>query len=169
MKPTRPKIKQPRSEEVRDTILNFIRTHFYQGHPLDFVKQRRDLLRWVVFELAVYLDGKTVTIPATRYIEIMVGDKGILMEAIRFQAADKITYLPAYLRRCVQSHLAIHGEDYYNEGKSLRNAVDVAIKFAQKQVASEPSVVEELAAAARLLKAPKRAIKAPKKDQLSLF
>lgn len=150
MKPTRPKIKQPRSDEVRDTILDFIRRKFYPGHFVEFAKQHRHLLRWVVFELAVYLDSRAVTIPATRYIEIMVGEKGILMEALRFGDTENITYLPAWLRKCVQSHLTVHGETYYDEGKSLRNALDVALKFAQKQVAQEPDAVRELAAAARL-------------------
>jgi hypothetical protein len=169
MKTLRPQVKQPRSDEVRDTILNFIRTKFYQGHYVEFAKQQRDLLRWVVFELAVYLDTRAVTIPATRYIEIMVGDKGILMEAIRFMVASKINYIPAYLRQCVQSHLSIHGEDYYNEGKSLRNALDAVLKIAQHSVAVEADPVRELAAAARLLKPRKAVFKAPKIQQPDLL
>ena len=169
MKITRPQARQPRSDEVRDTILNFIRTHFYQGHFVDFAKQQRDLLRWVVFELAVYLDARAVTIPATRYIEIMVGKKGILMEALQFMVASKINYIPAYLRQCVQSHLSIRGEDYYNEGKSLRSALDAALKFAQVRPAGEPDPVRDLSAAARLLKPRKPAFKAPKNQQPTLL
>jgi hypothetical protein len=169
MKSTRPQIKQPRSDEIRDTILNFIRTKFYQGHYVDFAKQRRHLLKWVVFELAVYLDSKAVTIPATRYIEIMCGDKGILMEAVRFMVETKLNYIPAYLRQCVQSHLAVHGEDYYEEGKSTRNAVDAALKFASKGIAPIVDPVRELAAAAHLLSAKKPAFKTSPKQQLSLL
>jgi hypothetical protein len=169
MKPNRQHVKQPRSDEVRDTILNFIRRKFYEGHWVEFAKQRRHLLQWVVFELAVYLDSRAVTIPATRYIEIMVGEKGILMEAIRFMQVEKMTYIPAYLRRCVQSHLTVHGEDYYDEGKSLRNALDNTLKFVQKQVAVEADPVRELASAARLLKTQKRAFKAPQKQQPNLL
>lgn len=170
MTPTRPQIKQPRSDEIRDTILNFIRTKFYQGHYVDFAKQRRDLLRWVVFELAVYLDSKAVTIPGDRYIAIMCGDKGILMEVIRHMQVTKMTYIPAYLQQCVQSHLKVHGEDYYNEGKSLRNALDAAMKFAKMNVQAEADPVRELAAAAaRLLKPKKPAFKPAPKQQLSLL
>jgi len=169
MNPSRPQIKQPRSEEVRDKIMNFIRTHFYQGHNVDFAKQRKHLLKWVVFELAVYLDSRAVTIPATRYIEIMCGDKGILMEAIRHMLVTKMNYIPAYLRQCVQSHLAVHGEEYYNEGKSLRNALDAAMKFAKLQVVDEADPVRELAAASRLLSTPKRVFKPAPKDQPTLF
>jgi hypothetical protein len=173
MKRSRPQAKQPRSEEVRNTILNFIRTHYYQGRFVEFAKHQRDLLRWVVFELAVYLDSKAVTIPAVRYLEIMVGEKGILMEALRFIRVEKMTYIPAYLRRCVQSHLAVHGESYYDEGKGLRNVLDIAMKFAEKQVTPEQNIARDFATAARLLKPQKRAVKttfkAPKNQQPNLL
>lgn len=170
MKPSRTQIKQPRSDEVRDTILNFIRTHFYQGQYVNFVKHRRHLLQWVVFRLAVYLDSKSVTIPPQRYIEIMCVKPGILMEALRFGNTGNITYLPAWLGKCVQSHLAVHGENYYEEGKTLRNTLDATLKFAQKQVSTiTPDATRELAAAARLLKGPKRVVKKPLNQQRDLL
>src|SRR4051812_36231592 len=125
MKRNRPQKKNPRSDEVQEAILGFIGRQLYPGRAVDFAKDRPRLLGWVVWKLADYLDERAVTIPSARYIEIMLtGDrpnrKGILMEAIQFGDTGNIGYLPAWLGRCVDSHLTIHGEKYYEEGKALR-------------------------------------------------
>src|SRR5262249_45381126 len=149
---------------------------FYQGQRLAFVKDTPRLLEWVVWKLAVYLDDKAVTIPSSRYLEIMIygtpKKPSILMEALKFGDTGNITYLPAWLGKCVESHLAIHGERYYEEGKTLRNAIGGALKFAKAGI-QERDPVRELAEASRLLKAQKRVKKSTgkpaKNSQLTLI
>src|SRR4051812_40766162 len=121
MKAKRPQRRQPTPLELRDELLRFIERQFYPNRPVDFAKDTPRLLKWVVLKLAEYLDDRAVAIPTARYIEIMTGEKGILMEALRFGNTGNIAYLPAWLGRCVESHLAVHGEDYYDEGKLIRN------------------------------------------------
>jgi len=169
MKSRRPQRKQPTPDELRDTLLNFIQTHFYPGQPVVFAKDRPRLLKWVVLKLATYLDEKAVSISTARYQEIM---QKVLMEALRFGDTGNITYLPAWLGRCVESHLAVHGEGYYEEGKLARESVQTylsgALKIAQAGLQGRDPI-REMADAARLLKAKKRPVKPPQKQQLSLL
>lgn len=170
MKPHRPQRKQPTPDELRDKILHFIQTHFYQGQAVEFAKDRRRLLEWVVLKLAVYLDDKAVSISTERYLQIMMDE--VLMPALRCGDTGNITYLPAWLGKTVESHLRIHGEDYYNEGKARRDNIQthlaVALNACQVGLqARDP--IREMADASRLLKTPKRVVKPVKKEQLNLL
>jgi hypothetical protein len=170
MRLKRPTRKQPAPDELRDELLRFIQTHFYAGQPVAFAKDTRRLLEWVVLKLAVYLDDKAVFIPTARYLDIMKNE--ILMPALQCGDTGNITYLPAWLGKVVESHLKIHGEDYYNEGKAERENIHTylagALKAAQAGIQGR-SPIQEMATAARLLKTKKTVFKRPSKDQLSLF
>jgi hypothetical protein len=165
----RPKRYQPTSDELRDKLLHFIQTHFYQGQFIPFAKARPFLLERVIFKLATYLDEKDVTIGTDRYLEIM---QKVLMEALQFGDTANIGYLPAWLGKCVDSHLSVHGEKYYEEGKvnraNIQTHLAAALKIAQAGVQGRDPV-REMAAAARLLKAKRKPFKAPQKQQLTLL
>lgn len=122
-----------------------------------------------MLKLASYLDEKAVSISTARYQEIM---QSVLMEALRFGDTGNITYLPAWLGRCVESHLAVHGEKYYEEGKANRDNVQThlagALKIAQAGVQGRDPI-REMADAARLLKGKKRVFKPASKEQLNLL
>lgn len=169
----RPNRRQPTPDELKESLLNFIRTKFYQQHGLEFAKDTPRLLEWVVLRLAVYLDDKGVWIDTARYQEIMVGDKGgILMEAIRHGDTGNITYLPAWLGRCVESHLAVHGEKYYEEGKRNRENIQTHVAAVLKgiqPVPQAPNPMYLLVEAAKLLKAKKRPQKPALKQDQSVF
>ncbi len=168
MKPSRPPRKQPTPQELRDEILRFIQSKFYPNRPTPFAKDRPRLLLWVVLKLAVYLNSRAVSIPTDRYLEIMTGPKGILMEALRFGDTGSISYLPAWLGKVVESHLAVHGEDYYDEGKALRNHMDAALALAKGGIQGRDPI-RELAQASLLLKGKKKTVNVPRKDQLNLL
>lgn len=164
--------RQPRRQatplEIRDELLRFIQSKFYPADPVNFAKDRPRLLKWVVLKFASYLDDRGVTIPANRYLEIMRDQ--VLMEAVRFGRTDEIKYRPAWLGKVVELHLDHHGEDYYEEGKSLRNQVDQALAIARSGVQrSDRDPVRDLAQASRLLTGKKRPFKSLKKDQLNLL
>jgi hypothetical protein len=163
------RLKQPTSPELIDSILDLIRVHFYEGNWVELTKHRRHLLSWAVLWPASWLNEKGVTIPATRYREIM---HGVIMQAVQMRGADSIKYPPAYLGKVIQSHFAMHGDEIYEEAKSVRSLTETAILLAGASRQAAPDPVAELAAIRRLAKAvapQKRATKAPVKEQLSLF
>jgi hypothetical protein len=157
----KPRPKQPLAAEIRDSILDLIRTKFYSGHAISFAKDRPRLLSWVVLYPASWLNERGVTLQGDRYRAIM---SGILIDAAAHLAQSKVTYLPAYLRQVIQSHWRIHGETYYEEAKSMRNLVEHAVIIAGKNRVAATDPVRELAQAASLLKATKSQ-KRPKQAQ----
>lgn len=161
-----PSRKQPTPIELRDALLGFLERKFYQGHRVEFAKDRPRLLAWVVLWPAKWLDQRAVTIPADRYRQIF---ESVFMDGLRFGNTGNITYLPAWLAKVIQSHFAIHGDEIYDEGKNLRAVLERTLLVAGKQLGQAPDPVRELAQAARLLKAPKRVPKAPVNAQLTLL
>jgi len=164
------RIKQPTPVELRDACLNFLRTKFY-AHPGDdkcFAQDRSRLLAWVVLWPASWLNGKGVTIHGDRYREIFI--KTFMNAAAHLES--KVKYRPAYLRQVIQSHFKIHGEEYYDEAKSLRNQVESIMLLVGKAGPKEADPVKELAAAREILTAlkPKKApLKTGLNNQLNLF
>lgn len=164
------RIKQPMPEELTAALLDFLRRKFYTEPDDDkcFFQDRRHLLSWVVLWPAAWLNGKGVTIHGDAYREIFF--------KVFFQAAanmtSKVKYRPAYLRQVIQSHFKIHGEEYYEQAKSVRNLADHALMLVGgfKQPASDP--VRDMAKARQILTSlrPKKTpMKSPVNDQLKLI
>lgn len=163
MKSNRP--KQPTSQELLDSILDFLQRKFYEGDPISFRKDRSRLLAWVALWPASWLNKKGVSLPADRYREIFFQ---VFLEA-KANGTEKITYRPAWLRHVIQTHFAHHGDEIYEQAKSVRNLVEHAVLIAGKAAPSAPDPVRELAQASTLLKARKPAPKRAVKDQLTLL
>ena len=152
--------KRPRqvvSEEVLQSLLGLIQRKFYAGHGVQFAKDRKRILSWVIFWPArEWFKEKSVTIPNARYLEILTK---IIMDAAMHQTGP-IHYLPAYLGKAVQSHFAHHGDEIYEEAKSLRNLADHALAILGKiPVKPADDVVTQFAAADRLLATTKVALR----------
>jgi hypothetical protein len=164
------RIKQPTPIELRDDCLNFLRRKFYNqpGDDKCFAQDRSRLLAWVVLWPASWLNGKGVTIHGDAYRKIFMA---VFMQASAY-VQSKVKYRPAYLRQVIQSHFKIHGEEYYEEAKSVRNQVESIMLLMGKTPQAEPDPVRELAAARALVAAPK-AKRTPSqagvKGQLNLF
>jgi len=107
----------------------------------------------VILWPASWFNKKGVTVPADRYKKIVTD---ILMTAVQLGNTEAIRYRPAWLMKVIQSHFTIHGDEYYEEAKSIRNLTDHALLFAGKAAVRAPDPVGELAAACRLLKPTKR-------------
>ncbi len=150
---------------MTDGLLEFIRVKFYPGDNVAFAKDRRLLLKWVVLYFAAWLDGKAVSLPLADYKDIVTK---VLMEAA-VHGTGKIKYRPAYLRYVLQSHLRIHGEDYYNKAKAVRNLADNALALVGRLAVKTADPIKDLATAARLIDPKKRTVKAPVKEQLTLL
>ena len=144
-----------------------MRTKFYAGDDKAFYQERRDLLKRVVLYPAGWLTGKGVTIHGDQYREIFV--KVFLQAAAHVQS--KIKYRPAYLAQVIQSHFAIHGEDYYDAAKAVRNQVESAMMFINQPRVAAPDPVRQLAEARSLLAVPTRrksVLKQPVKAEVNL-
>jgi hypothetical protein len=80
-----------------------------------------------------------------------------------------IRYWPGYLMHCVQEHFKHHGDDYYQEGKSVRSALERSM-MAFKRISTPeagPDPVRQMAQARALISSPKRTRKrAPKQGLL---
>lgn len=163
--------KQIVSDEVAELLLGLIRRKFYEGRAVDFAKDRRLLLRWVIFWPAVgFFNPKSVSLPNNRYHELL---SGIIIEAAANQGGP-IKYIPAWLGKTIQSHFAHHGDEIYEEAKSIRTLADHALQMLGKMpVKPQDDVVGRFVEADRLLaatfKAAKLVKKTPPKEQLSLL
>ncbi len=164
------RLKQPTPVELRDACMDLLRRKFYNqpGDDRCFAQDRSRLLAWVVLWPASWLNARGVTIHGDQYREIF---HKVFMQAAA-NVSSKVKYRPAYLRQVIQSHFRIHGEEYYQDAKSVRRLVEETMLLVGKRAQSEPDPVKELAAARNLLAVskPKRApFKAGLKSQLNLF
>lgn len=153
------KLKQPTSEELIESCLNLIRSKFYGKSPQEdraFSQDRTRLLKWVVLFPAAWLDERRVTIHGDKYREIFM--KVFLQAAGHVET--KVRYRPAYLRQVIESHFAMHGEEYYEEAKSVRTLADQTLLLVGKLPAADrPDPVRQMANAAQLLKGVSRSKK----------
>jgi hypothetical protein len=177
MKPNKIKVNvemRPRQDVAREIVadlLGAIRGSFYGDLPPKRWFEDMDFLsRKVVLWPAGWLSGKGVSLPASRYKQILLD---IVRTAKLNGDTSAVKYWPAYLAKCVQSHFRIHGEEYYEEGKSARSILDGVLLRAGQALktsgCSDP--IMAMADAKRALEAT-RAHKRPKsaKDrQLTLF
>lgn len=148
------------SKEIVDTLLGFIRSHWYQDAPREaFLKDRSRLLEWVVFEAAGRLDGASVTLPGDRYLEIHLT---ILREALTH--GGRPTYIPAYLRHVVQSHWKIHWERYYEDAKTVTPRIEECLRDLAAGVGRRPDPIRDLAKAQDLIRTTRRAKAADARD-----
>lgn len=162
--------KQPTPVELRDACLDFLRRKFYTspGDAKCFAQDRSQLLGWVVLWPASWLNARGVTIHGDAYREIFMK---VFMQAAA-HVDSKVKYRPAHRRQVIQSHFKIHGEDYYEEAKSVRNQVEAIMLLVGKAGPKEADPVRELAAARDILNATNRkreAIKPGFNSQLNLF
>lgn len=169
MKKLRPQLKQPTPKELTDSCLGLLRAKFYAGDDKGFYQERNDLLRRVVLYPAAWLNERGVTIHGDDYRQII---HKVFIQASA-HVTSKIKYRPAYLRQVIQSHMAIHGEDYYDAAKATRNTIEQTMQLIGQIRPFEADPVRKLAEAAALLKAPvrkkKAVVKTTVKTQLNLF
>lgn len=162
----KPALQQVTPDDLVASLLGFLERKFYEGHPLNFTKDRPRLLKWVVLWPARWLDERGVTVLPNRYREIFMT---VFLDGLRFGDTGNITYLPAWLAKVIQSHFDHHGEEIYDEAKSIRTLAEQSISQLSHLRAVHPDPVRELAHAARLLKPKSRKVSSPVKDQLSLL
>jgi len=96
--------------------------------------------------------SRGVTLPSARYKEIVLG---VLIGIKQHGATDVIKYWPGYLKHCLQTHFKVHGEEIYNEAKSVRNKVEHTL-LACRKVERSVDPIAVIAEARKLNAKPKR-------------
>ena len=169
-KPTpAPRPVQQTPEEIISHIMLVIRSTFYQGNPAWF-KDQHFIKKRVVTYPAQWLDSRGVTLQPERY-------KAVLIEIIRTIKlngnTESVIYWPRYLLHCVQQYLKHHGEELYEEGKSIRSALDLAMTHLTHCQQRQPDVVAGIAQVHKALTAAKvgrkKATAVKSKEQLDLL
>lgn len=157
MKPKFQRLKQPTPQDLTDACLDFLKRKFYADDARAFAQDRSRLLVWVVLWPAGWLNKRGVTIRSDAYREIFFK---VFMQADAHRS-DRIKYRPAWLKMVIQSHFKIHGEEYYNQAKSVRAIVDQTLLLTSglKRAEAQPDPIRELALAQRLLIGSKKKVK----------
>lgn len=165
MTEARPKQSVP--GEIKADLLSAVRNSFYADAPeQQWHQDKAFIAREVVLWPAAWLNNRGVTLPPERYKAIILDVFNGIKQHGRTGA---IKYWPGYLKHCLQSHFRIHGEDYYNEAKALRNNLSAVLKKASAIPTADPIRVlaehrRDLLQARR--KAPAKLLKDP---QMTLF
>lgn len=151
------------------SLMQFIRAAFYQQNP-DWYKDQHFIRQRVVTFPAQWLNSRGVTLRPERYKEVMME----VFRTIKLNGnTDSVQYWPRYLLHCVQEHLKHHGESLYDEGKSLRSAIDLALTHCEhSQVSKTIDTVAVIAQVNRALATNggrKKKSASVSKAQLSLF
>lgn len=155
--------KQPLPAEMVADLLAAIRGAFYGDLSDKQWHQEQRFLTRVVTWPAGWLTRRAVTLPPERYKAIVLE----ILDGVKVHGATgTIEFWPGYLLRCVQAHFRVHGEDYYNEGKTVSAAVAKAMGSVGRH---QVDPIEALAAANSVLS--KRPVRTAKKqpEQPTLF
>ena len=164
--PARPRQQLP-AELVGD-LMWAIRHSFYGDlAEKQWVQDQEFIRRKVVCYPAGWLVSRGVTLPTERY-------KAIFMEVLttikHHGQTGVVKYWPGYLLHCLQMHFKCHGDEYYEEAKSVRAACDQALARAESAGARRVDAIEVLAAL-KSVAGPGRskARQVKTKEQMSLF
>jgi hypothetical protein len=169
------------AKAIVEDYLRRLRNQFYPDDDKRFFQQRALLVRGIT-HLAVYLRDRDVALPERRYRQIL---DEIIQRIQHFGDTSRIEYFCRYWLKAVQSHVDHHGEDYYEEAKDFRHALDhitsrLSPAAEAKCEEAREDTVDHLAEIAKLIRGgrPKKQLPAKPADpaprpadsgQLSLF
>ena len=106
-------------------MMGMLHRQFYPDASKEFY-QDQNILKQCITAPAAYLKARGVKVPLHRQGEIF---QTIVTTIKQNGNTGKIKRFSAYLLHCVQTHLQHHGEDYYDEGKRLRDTLaDVMLR-----------------------------------------
>lgn len=149
MKPDRPKQEVPL--DLVNDLMHVVKSQFYADAPIKQWLQDQHFIkiRTVLFP-ASWLNQRGVTLSPERYRAILID---IFTGIKQHGSTGVVKYWPGYLAHCVQEHFKVHGEEYYEEGKTLRTKLErLQLAFTRAAAAPPPpDPVQGLAEVHRVL------------------
>ncbi len=116
-----PRPRQSMPKEIVDDFLGVIRGQFCpDATDKEWFQQRRFFMRVVTWP-ASWLARRGVSLTPERYKAIL---QDIFQGVKTHGATDTVKYWPGYLLHCVQEHFKHHGDEIYEEAKSVRHSVE---------------------------------------------
>lgn len=139
------------SADLVKVNLHRLRTQFYESEK-EFFQQRSILVKAITYP-SFWLEERRVRLPAEKLNAIL---DTIIRGIMHHGATHQIGYFCAYFLKCVQDHMRMQGECYYEEAKSLRTITETALDLlTEKQRARLPDAQDrttaELSALNRLV------------------
>jgi hypothetical protein len=156
------------SGDLVQEFLQMIRNQFYFDKPDFHFHQHRSILIKAFTYPASWLAtrGMTREIPADRYRQLI---QDVIQEVKRFGQMSTSRSPAHYFFKVMQTHMQHHGEDYYDECRSVRNAV-AQITAGMTKVPETDSTLADLAALHRLATSgARKVVQKPASPQLDLF
>lgn len=128
--------------DLLNDLMARVRRDLYAGRPDTAWFKQQETVRQALTLLARDLDRDQVPLPLARYRAIY---DQIITGIVQHGHLAQVKYPCAYLLHVVQKHLQHHGDTYYEEGKSLRNSLDLVVhraaaKAARRAAAPDPTV-----------------------------
>lgn len=117
--------------ELGNTMLVMIRDQFYPDDHKGFYQERTLLLQAVTYP-AQWFETRGVKVTESRYREILME---VIQTIKRYGNTAKIQRFSAYLLHAIQTHMRFHGDQYYEEGKRTRQAVEEVMLGLRKKAA----------------------------------
>jgi hypothetical protein len=145
-------------DALLEHLMARVRGDLYKGKPerVWFTQQVR--VKAALTLPAAWLDERKVEISAERYQAILES----ILHTIKAHGRSPKQLGPfpcAYLHSCVEKHLAHHGDEYYEEGKAIRNRVTIFMGRVEKARIGADSTVPVLSATHAALDVGKRKAK----------
>ena len=143
---------------IVERFLRSLRNQFYKGVDKLFFQEKPLLIQAICYP-ARWLDERAVRLNSKRYTTILTT---IIRTINAHGNLGKVRSMGRYLLHCVQLHMQHHGEDYYEQGKAIRNALEDVMLGVQRArstrgpLPADDTTVPDLAKVHRVLSSSKK-------------
>lgn len=141
------------AERVVLALVYAIRDQFYRDEQkARFYPELKELKRVITWP-AKWMNDKAIYVTPERYQTLIMN---LLLEIKRHGDTGAIGYWPRYLLKCVQDHFLHNGEQYYEEGKAVRELATRVLAKLPAPAAAIPAdqFTRDLATVHALLRSP---------------
>ena len=129
---------------VLEDLMQQVRAYLYSALPDRAWFTQQERVKATLTLPAKWLDDRKVELPAERYQKLLE-DILATIKAKGRKPTQMGKFPCLYLHSCVESHMRHHGEEYYNEGKGIRNRVKLFMTQVERAQIGADSTVPILA------------------------
>jgi hypothetical protein len=125
---------------VLEDLMKQVRALLYTALPDRAWYTQQERVKATLTLPAKWLDDRKVELPAERYQKLLEGVLATIRSHGR-KPAQLGKFPCIYLHSCVESHMRHHGDEYYYEGKGIRNRVKMFMTAVERaQVGADATV-----------------------------